>query len=193
MQMKTSNTESQIAEPLTHKPVVNKKTSSAFKAEATRTEYSIGLNDTLDVITLGEINSGLSQLGNTSIDEMMDGMDGVDSVEHNGHFGNRIYFRISKEFDTQATHKAIKEVLEASMLRVVTNSDQAKEILLDDVELVGSVEDSIENYASERTREIQWVDEDTNTFAISYIGGCYHHEFKYRQSHDNKLEIYNSL
>lgn len=170
------------------------KKNSAFKAETMRTEYRIELNDILDVITLEAINGCLDELGNVGIDGMINGIDGVDNLEYNGHFGNCIYFRASKEFDTRTTHKAIEKVLKDSMSRIIVNSDHTKEIVLEcDIDLLGSIEDSIESYVSERSRALQWIDEDTGTFAISYIGGCCHHEFKFRLSHNNKLEIYKSL
>jgi hypothetical protein len=170
------------------------KKNAAFKAETMRTEYYIELNDILDVITLGEIDRCLDELGNEGIDGMIDGIDGVDEIEYNGHFGNCIYFRVSKEFDTRTTHKAIEKVLKDSMSRIIVNSDYTKEIVLEcNIDLLGGIEDSIESYVSERNRELQWIDEDTSTFAISEIGGCCHNEFKFRLSHNNKLEIYKSL
>lgn len=167
----------------------------SFKAEPMRTEYQIELNDILDVIVLESLNTSLDALGNTGIDTAIERLDGVDKVEYNGHFGNFFYFRVSKEFDTQSTHEAISQILKEAMSKVTINTDDTKEIVLaKDIELLGSVEETIESYIIERCRELQWIDEeDSNTFAISYVGACCHHEFKFRLSHDNKLEIYQKL
>ena len=147
------------------------------------TAYNIALPSDFDVIDFESVNTGLSNFNLPSITVKISKLDGVFDVDHNGHFGNKIYVKITKEHDNAATKKAIRELIkEAENLFIKgTPHSTYKYMVLVDTLFLETANDqaatiyALKGFCNEHGGDL--VDYDNNVVTFCSRGSACHYYF----------------
>jgi hypothetical protein len=161
-----------------------------MKFEKTRISYQLDLTKELDVTVVERIDDVI----NVALVSVLEKIDGVSSVEYNGHFGNYIFLNLDIDENNAKTKKIITKSIEEHFIGYREDTEKGMWYIDFEPIVAKNPQEAINEFTKNINKELQWLEEDEQEFAVCVSGGRSHDVYKYKIAGDNiHISYFNTI